>query len=764
MPIAGIDVSVHQGNIDWTKVKNSSKVQFAILRAGISTRQDEKFDRNYQGCKSNGIPCGIYWFCKAVNTAEAVQEANACLKAISGKSLEYPIYYDIEDVESGDKQHKIASLGITTVSAIAVAFLETLRKAGVSNLGVYSFKSALDTLFKPEVLQSYKVWVAQTGNKCTFTKSTYSMWQYSWKGRISGISGDVDLDYDYGAASATVGRTLSTVQSTLTKVEFATQYAIAMANDDSHGYDQTYKWGNPDFDCSGLVITAYQQAGVPVKDNGAYYTGNMKDVFLKAGFQIVPGFPAGGMSLLQRGDVLLYRGSDGGHTAIYIGDGQVVEASINERGGTHGGQHGDQTGKEVKVGKYYANPHRSTWTYALRYTLGGYATNTLGLNGLLAYGSAFGGAVSIDWIQMTPYIATLDRTCTDVDFEKLKELKVIAVMIEGGYLYDTSHMKVSRYRNPLIDEQVRGAKDAEMSYALYADVRARNIDEANAELHELQFLIRKYTPPLGCWLAFNFKEEDKSKNDSIIKVYRDKLHKLGLVGKIGFYVNRDQLSAISWDEWQEDFYWWMVDHVQEIEEVDQLLTPEFFMLNAADIESHMITGIPYMASTDGSVYTSEVPQSGDTITIPASVNQTGVSANYTNYSYWFGRWKQSTVQYKISMLWANQGNPSDRNIATVSGHYLLAMSQKFGTTGDLLTIYLEDGTSFTAIMADSKGYDAQSPWGHYLGNNRQVDIIEWEMKGSATMAADSSTKIDLTGWKGKRVAKVVNHGRFSLIV
>lgn len=150
----------------------------------------------------------------------------------------------------------------------------------------------------------------------------------------------------------------------MTKIESATQWMINLANDNSHGYDQSNRWG-PNYDCSSAVISAWQQAGVPVKTNGASYTGNMKSVFLRTGFsevksQIVLSNGSG----LKRGDVLLNQAS---HTAMYIGNGQIVHASINEFGGITGGQTGDQTGKEICIRSYYNKP----WDSVLRYQDGG---------------------------------------------------------------------------------------------------------------------------------------------------------------------------------------------------------------------------------------------------------------------------------------------------------------------------------------------------------------------------------------------------------
>lgn len=139
------------------------------------------------------------------------------------------------------------------------------------------------------------------------------------------------------------------------------------AADPTHGYDQARRWG-PDYDCSSAVISAWELAGVPVKTNGATYTGNMRGVFLRCGFEDVTGSVnlATGAGL-QRGDVLL---NIRHHTAMYCGNGQEVEASINENGGVTGGMTGDQTSREFLVRPYRNYP----WDCVLRYT-GGDSSN-----------------------------------------------------------------------------------------------------------------------------------------------------------------------------------------------------------------------------------------------------------------------------------------------------------------------------------------------------------------------------------------------------
>lgn len=140
-------------------------------------------------------------------------------------------------------------------------------------------------------------------------------------------------------------------------IDNAVTRALEIAADDSHGYDQSQRWG-PDYDCSSLVISAFKKAGVPLS---CTYTGNMRGDMLRHGFEDV----TGSVNLttgagLERGDVLLNHVH---HTALYIGGGQLVQASINEYGGTTGGQTGDQTGREIYTRSYYNYP----WNAVLRY-------------------------------------------------------------------------------------------------------------------------------------------------------------------------------------------------------------------------------------------------------------------------------------------------------------------------------------------------------------------------------------------------------------
>ena len=197
MSMKGIDVSKHQGNVNWSHVK-ADGVQFAILRAGYgkqASQKDTQFENNYAGCKSNGVPVGAYWYSYAATPAEAMQEAAVCLSVIKGKTFEYPVYFDIEEPS-------VLAKGKAVCTAIAKAFLEAVEQAGYF-VGIYSSKVHLENCITEELRTRYAVWVAHYGVDKTTYHGQYGIWQKSSTGKVYGISGNVDVNecyVDYPAA------------------------------------------------------------------------------------------------------------------------------------------------------------------------------------------------------------------------------------------------------------------------------------------------------------------------------------------------------------------------------------------------------------------------------------------------------------------------------------------------------------------------------------------------------------------------------------
>ena len=187
----GIDVSHWQGTIDWNKVK-AAGIEFDIIKAGGSdagTYTDSKWEANYKGAKAAGIPIGAYYFVgkDCVTAAAGKADAERFIQILKGKQLEYPVYMDNE------AQPASAKAGITEAT---IAFCETMEAAGYF-VGIYGsavsgFKERMDD----SKLTDYAHWVAQYASKCSY-KGEYGIWQYSSKGKVDGISGNVDLDYGY---------------------------------------------------------------------------------------------------------------------------------------------------------------------------------------------------------------------------------------------------------------------------------------------------------------------------------------------------------------------------------------------------------------------------------------------------------------------------------------------------------------------------------------------------------------------------------------
>ena len=192
----GIDVSKHNGNIDWNAVKNSG-VSFVIIRCGYRGSatgvlvEDEKFRSNIKGAKAAGLKVGVYFFCQAVNEVEAVEEASMAISLVSGYGLDMPIFLDVES--AGGRADGISR---DTRTAVCRAFCQTVQNSGYS-ASIYANKTWFNEKINTSSLTSYKIWLAQYASAPTYTATRYDMWQYSSKGRISGISGDVDLDIRY---------------------------------------------------------------------------------------------------------------------------------------------------------------------------------------------------------------------------------------------------------------------------------------------------------------------------------------------------------------------------------------------------------------------------------------------------------------------------------------------------------------------------------------------------------------------------------------
>lgn len=190
-----IDVSKWNGVINWSAVA-ADGIDGVIIRAGygkIETQIDPKFKANYDGARAAGLKVGAYWYSYAKTTAEAREEARACLAVLDGRKFDFPVYFDMEEKAQ-------SKLSVEKCTEIATVFCESIEKAGYW-AGIYSFDSFFATNWTQELPRRFAAWVARVpsgdnGVKKVMPKccKVYGIHQYSWKGKVKGINGDVDMN------------------------------------------------------------------------------------------------------------------------------------------------------------------------------------------------------------------------------------------------------------------------------------------------------------------------------------------------------------------------------------------------------------------------------------------------------------------------------------------------------------------------------------------------------------------------------------------
>ena len=203
-----LDVSRWQGSIDWDKVKASGLVSGVMLRAlGNSAKDkpskpylDPYFARNYAECRRLGIPVGVYYYCKAVNVAEADAELALLRKVLTGKTVQLPVAVDIEDTYV---QAPLDKQTLTDIAAHALAAIEQMGFYAMLYTGLYFGQTNL--YMGSAALKKYDVWLARYPRDKSETKPedkpktdfSFGMWQYTSTASVPGVSGNVDLSHAY---------------------------------------------------------------------------------------------------------------------------------------------------------------------------------------------------------------------------------------------------------------------------------------------------------------------------------------------------------------------------------------------------------------------------------------------------------------------------------------------------------------------------------------------------------------------------------------
>ena len=195
MRTKGIDISTWQKPSQINYDMLAKEVGFVILRAGytghgtgVSLHKDDAFEKHYKAFHERGIPIGVYWYSCANTNAKGVAEAKKCLEIIKGKTISYPVFIDTED-----NYHQRPS-GKKAITDALVGFCETVENAGYY-AGIYASSSWFQDLTELDRLAPYDFWVAQWSSKEPTLR--HGIWQYSSKGKLSGYSGNLDMNYAY---------------------------------------------------------------------------------------------------------------------------------------------------------------------------------------------------------------------------------------------------------------------------------------------------------------------------------------------------------------------------------------------------------------------------------------------------------------------------------------------------------------------------------------------------------------------------------------
>ncbi len=201
--LTGIDVSEHQGDIDWEKVR-AAGIEFAMIRIGYRSYGkgeitfDTKYKENIEGAGKAGLKVGVYFFSQAVSTDEAAEEADAVLDAIEGYDISYPVVYDWEIIY--DDSARTDDVSVEMLADNCIEFCERVKSAGYSPM-IYQNKNTAMYKLDVQRLKDYDFWLAEYSDKPSYYYD-YKMWQYSSKGTVPGVNTEVDLDLSFTDYSA----------------------------------------------------------------------------------------------------------------------------------------------------------------------------------------------------------------------------------------------------------------------------------------------------------------------------------------------------------------------------------------------------------------------------------------------------------------------------------------------------------------------------------------------------------------------------------
>lgn len=284
----GIDVSQHNGTINFKKVK-ADGIDYVFVRVGYTGYTKSKFSLNYdtmyktyiKDAIAAGLDVGVYWYSQALTTNEAVQEASRLLKAISSYNITMPVVFDYEFADTSAGRLDSAKLSKAKMTANALAFLDTVSAAGYEGCIYASENFFKNHLNAGDISSLYTVWLANYSTKTSYT-GDYEYWQHTSKGKVSGISGNVDVNFRYTGDVRDIENQIYTGQPVCPEpsVDFDGN-AVVKDIDYSLVYSNNIKYGYATVDAVGIGAYAgytqrYRFKIVPDKVKGLKYISDTK--------------------------------------------------------------------------------------------------------------------------------------------------------------------------------------------------------------------------------------------------------------------------------------------------------------------------------------------------------------------------------------------------------------------------------------------------------------------------------------------------------
>lgn len=252
----GIDVSAHQGNINWDAVK-ASGIDFAIIRISYGQNSvDSKAIRNIEECIRVGMPFGVYTYSYALNINNAINEANLVIKTLAPykDKVKFPVIIDMEDADGYKRKHGMLSNDVL----VSICEKECLmfEEAGYY-AAIYASKSWFDTKLNSSRLNRFDKWIAWWNKGASFDKNIYGLWQYTSSGSVNGISGNVDMNEAYKDYPSIINNNSNSSSNTPAKKSIEQLAQEVLAGD----------WGNGEDRKNRLVAEGYNYDVVQARVN-----------------------------------------------------------------------------------------------------------------------------------------------------------------------------------------------------------------------------------------------------------------------------------------------------------------------------------------------------------------------------------------------------------------------------------------------------------------------------------------------------------------